>query len=130
MKIKNIEKFRNELYKALDGGSWLPFDDSAECVIVAEHKSDINRERLANSIPVWREVNGETVAVALYRPLEILGTDYFVTVDFDADVSLWKRVDGGYRFEDFVSTNNYSRMAVAIKVFDMVDRAYRRAKEA
>ena len=129
MKIKNIEKFRNELYAALKDGSWLPFDDSAECVIIAEHENSINHERLANSIPVWREVNGETVAVALYRPLKVLGTDYFVTVDVDADVSLWKHVDGGYQFEDFVPTNNYNRMTIAVRACEMVDRAYRRAKE-
>lgn len=129
MKIKNIEKFRNELYAALKDGSWLAFDDSAECVLIEEHENSINRERLVNSIPVWREVNGETVAVALYRPLAVFGTDYLVTVDFDADVSLWKHIDGGYQFEDFVSTNNYNRMTVAIKVCEMVGRACRRAKE-
>lgn len=129
MKIKNIEKFRNELYAALKDGSCHALDDRADYVAIEGHDDSILRESLEKSIPQWAEVNGETLAVALYRPLAILGTPFLVTVDFDADVSLWMHVDGGYEFEDFICTNNWNRMTIAVRACEMVDRAYRRAKE-
>lgn len=95
MKIKNVEKFREELYGALIDGNCYGFAEAhASCVYKDAHKEFVERHQsLVSELPLYDvDECGEYVVVSLPYPMHFKGTSLYMTVDEDG-VDIWVSMD-------------------------------------
>ena len=82
MRITNVEKFRNELYEAIEDTCKWTIDTSLEIIDDKPH------------------------AISLARPMKIEGGALYITVDEDA-VCFWKSENGYFKFDGYIDFKLY-----------------------
>lgn len=89
--IKNVEKFREDLYDAIiDGNSYDFAEARAACTYKDSHKEFVERHSsLTTELPLYDEnENGDMVVVSIPYPMRFNGTSLYMTVDEDG-VDFW-----------------------------------------
>lgn len=89
MRITNIEKFRNELYKAIeDTCAWTV--ETPEAIF----KSD------------FKMIDGNVRVVSLEHPMKIEDGALYLTVDKDA-ISFWRSEKGWFEYDGYIEFELY-----------------------
>lgn len=89
--IKNVEKFREDLYSAIiDGNSYDFAEACTSCTYKDSHKEFVERHSSsALEFPLYDEnENGDMVVVSIPYPMHFKGTSLYMTVDKDG-VDFW-----------------------------------------
>ena len=139
MKIKNIVKFRDEMFAAIkDAAYW----DATEtyCTVKTKyldadaHYKDMKRDEADDTLKPdcdWNfiprcarygETDAEFGAVALPHPLHFRGTDIYLVIDSDANAILYKDVGTHFEYSRNVVLEYYrSKMARAMVLIRAID---------
>lgn len=109
MRITNVEKFRNELYEAIeDTCKWKV--DTPEAIF----KSD------------FKMIDGNVRVVSLKHPMKIEGGVLYLTVDEDA-VSFWRSEKGWFEFDGYIDYKLYKNKlsfiaALALRIANKIEK--------
>lgn len=90
MKIKNVEKFRKDLYAAIEDGNCYNFCDTHTSAVVRKgHLEWVEKYGGVSDYNLHRDFgNGRYEVVALAYPIHFIGTGIYMTVD-DKGVDFW-----------------------------------------
>lgn len=121
MKIKNVESFRNELYKALED----VFFTEVEWIDCMWKGGNEYRD-IMKSQSTWEKVDGEFKCVSLPQVLKIEDAKLAITVD-DEDVEIWSTaVKTHYvRLVTMPMSLRENKMALAMEVALMVEKYWK-----
>ena len=103
MRITNIEKFREEMYKAIEGTyEWMTNTPSAVFKSGVEYKDSMTEYNHSGI------VNDEPHVISLARPMEIEGKkELYITVDEDG-VSFWRSENEYFEFDGYMDFDIYT----------------------
>ena len=101
MRITNIEKFRNELYEAIEDTCEWTVDTPS-----AIFKSDIGYKDSMTEYNHSEIVDDKPHVISLARPMKIEGGTLYLTVDEDA-VCFWKSENGYFKFDGYIDFKLY-----------------------
>ena len=102
MRIINVEKFRNELYEAIEDTCKWAVDTSSEIVSDKLH------------------------IVSLAHPMKIEGGELYITVDEDA-VCFWRSENGRFKFDGYIDYKLYKNKlsfiaALALRIANKLEK--------
>ena len=102
MRIINVEKFRNELYEAIEDTCAWTVDTSAEIVDDKSH------------------------TISLAHPMKIEGGALYLTVDEDA-VCFWRSENGRFKFDGYCDFKLYKNKfsfiaALVLRIADKIEK--------
>ena len=102
MRINNIEKFRNELYEAIEDTCKWTVDTSLEIIDDKPH------------------------TISLAHPMKIEGGALYLTVDEDA-VCFWRSENGRFKFDGYIDFKLYKNKfsfiaALVLRIADKIEK--------
>ena len=109
--IKNVEKFREDLYDAIiDGNSYDFAEARAVCIYKDSHKEFVERHQsLTSELPLYDEnENGDMVVVSIPYPMHFNGTSLYMTVDEDG-VDFWVSIEGYFVRHTSIHVSMYQK---------------------
>lgn len=121
MRINNVEKFRNELYKALLDVRY--YEGGIEFLECVWKDGNEYREEMKEDVEYrWNPLEGKAEVISLPQPILFRSAKLAVTVDEDGDVTFWdtsvhdvyELIGRGYA-ENYRNKTSYM-MAIAIEV--------------
>lgn len=118
MRINNVEKFRNELYKALEDLRY--YKGGVEFTGCMWKDGNEYREEMKKDVK-WAAIGKQVEVVSLPHPIVFRGAKMAVTVD-EGDVTIWDTsVKEYYLILSCIYTENYRNktsymMAIAVEV--------------
>lgn len=121
MRITNIEKFRNELYEAIeDTCKWTVNTPSAI------FKSGIEYEDSMTEYNHGEIIDDKPRIISLARPMEINGGELYLTVDEDA-VCFWKSKNEYFKFDGYIDFKLYKNKlsfiaALVLRIADKIEK--------
>ena len=107
MRITNVEKFRNELYEAIED----------TCKWVVDTPSEIFKSEI---------VDDKSHVISLAHPMNIESGALYLTVDEDA-VCFWKSENGCFKFDGYIDFKLYKNKlsfiaALVLRIADKIEK--------
>ena len=107
MRITNVEKFRNELYEAIED----------TCKWRVDTPSAISKSEI---------VDDKSHVISLARPMEIEGGALYLTVDEDS-VCFWKSENEYFKFDGYIDFKLYKNKlsfiaALVLRIADKIEK--------
>ena len=119
MKIKNVEKFRNELLKAIEDVYYVNAE-WCECI----WKDGNEYTGMMKEVSTWEEIDGEWKCVSLPKAIKINGAKLAITVDSDGDIELWSTSVKTHfvRLVTIPAKIRANKLAIAMEVSVMIEK--------
>ena len=121
MRITNVEKFRNELYEAIeDTCAWTVEMPSAIFKNKFEYKDTMTE------YTHYETIDGTRHAISLPHPIEIEGGKLYMVIGTE-EVNFWKSEDGCFEFDDYIEFELYRNKfsfiaALVLRIRDKLEK--------
>lgn len=121
MRVKNVEKFRDQLYEAIKDQSW--WDVDTDITVVVKHGYDyVSGANHVTERPHYEVVMGEARCVSLPHPCRIKNIGMYITVD-EMGINFWKDNKNEFKYSGCLSFEFYkSRLSMVMALANMISR--------